>query len=182
MKKGTKIACMIVIVAFIILILCIDVKMIPQPYEGFVSGECPTTLIKKDNKIMLYNPDKAKVPGVNPIVLDSLKDYEEYVKWQKASSLNCPILHLEQVFDTQGDAKYEIRDSFLLDTPAGPLNHELPNLHKPPCVQKLMDANKDNTPYNQNMYASFDPYNQDVGRVTDLDLKNEDAPMIIKHH
>jgi hypothetical protein len=31
------------------------------------------------------------------------------------------------------------------------------------------------------MYAAFDPYNQDVGRVTDLDLINEDASMIIKN-
>ena len=72
-------------------------------------------LIKRGNQIMLYNPKLAKIPGVNPIILSSLKDYEEYVKWQRASKVNCPILHLERMFDTQGNAKYEIKNSFLLD-------------------------------------------------------------------
>ena len=48
--------------------------------EGFVSNQCPTTMIKKGNKIILYNPRLAKVPGVNPIVLSSLEEYKEYVK------------------------------------------------------------------------------------------------------
>ena len=181
MKKEAKITCIVIIIGVVLFMLCQGVKSVPQPYEGFVSGNCPTTLIKKGNQILLYNPEMAKVPGVNPVVLESLKDYEEYVKWQKASKLDCPILHLEQVFNSQGEAKYEIRNSFLLDAPVGPLNHELPNVNKPPCVQKLIDANKDNSPYNQNMYAAFDPYNQDVGRVTDLDLINEDASLIIKN-
>lgn len=180
MRKKTKIMLIILISIVLGYTLCKEIKQIPTPYEGFVSGQCPTTLIKKGNQILLYNPEMAKVPGVNPVVMKCLKDYEEYLKWQKASGLNCPILHLEEVFDTQGNAKYEIRDSFRLNAPVGPLNHELPNLHKTPCVQKLMDANKDHNPYNQNMYNSFDPYNQDVGRVTDLDLKNEDESMIIK--
>ena len=35
--------------------------------EGFVSGNCPTTLIKDGKHILIYDPTKAKVPGVNPI-------------------------------------------------------------------------------------------------------------------
>ena len=50
---------------------------------------------------MLYNPELAKIPGVNPLIMDSLKDYKEYVKWQRASGLNCPILHLEKVYDSK---------------------------------------------------------------------------------
>ena len=142
---------------------------IPRPVESFVSGQCPTTLIKKGDQILLYNPEMAKVPGVNPIIFKCLKDYEKYVKWQRASGLNCPILHLEQMFDTQGNAKYEIKNSFTLNAPIGPLNHDLPNLHKPPCVQRLLNANAENKPYNQNMYPAFDPYNQRVGKVTTLD-------------
>lgn len=145
---------------------------IPKPIEGFVSGQCPTTLVKKGNQILLYTPEKAKVPGVNPIVFSCLKEYEKYVKWQRASGLNCPILHLEHLFDTQGNSKYEIKDSFMLDAPIGPLNHDLPALHKPPCLQKLLNANEENKPYNQNMYPSFDPYNQGIGKVTEVDMKH----------
>ncbi len=64
--------------------------------EPFVSGNCPTTMIKKGDKIMLYNPELAKIPGVNPLMMDSLKDYKEYVKWQRASGLKCPVLHLRK--------------------------------------------------------------------------------------
>ena len=161
--------CFVVIIALSIY-YALGNTMIPKPVESFVSGQCPTTLIKKGNHILLYNPEMAKVPGVNPIVFNNLRDYEKYVKWQRASGLKCPILHLQQVFDTQGNSKYEIKNSFALDAPVGPLNHDLPNLHKPPCVQDLLNANEDNKPYNKNMYPAFDPYNQDVGKITKLDL------------
>lgn len=151
--------------------------------EGFVSGQCPTTMIKKGNNIILYNPKMAKIPGVNPIVLSSLKDYEEYVKWQKASKLDCPILHLERVYDTQGEEKYEIRKSFMLDQPAGPLNHNLPIIQKRPSVSELLDASKSNNqPYNQNQFPSYDPYNQNVGILTqhDLDGPNPNTNLPLK--
>lgn len=146
-------------------------KSRPGVKEGFVSGQCPTTMIKKGNNIILYNPKMAKIPGVNPIVLSSLKDYEEYVKWQRASKLNCPILHLERVYDTQGDEKYEIRKSFMLDQPVGPLNHDLPDIQKRPNINELLDAStSNNKPYNQNQFPSFDPYNQNVGVLTQHDI------------
>ena len=138
--------------------------------EGFVSNQCPTTMIKKGNKIYLYNPKLAKIPGVNPIVLDSLKDYEEYVQWQRASKINCPILHLERMYDTQGNENYEIKPSFMIDQPSGPLNHELPHMHKTPDIHELLNAHQDNNiPYNQNSFPAFDPYNQNLGLMTTLD-------------
>ena len=80
--------------------------------EPFVSNQCPTTMIKKGNKILLYNPKLAKIPGVNPIVLKSLKEYEEYVKWQRASNINCPILHLETslgvIYSTNFSASFPV--------------------------------------------------------------------------
>ena len=138
--------------------------------EGFGSSQCPTTLIKKGNQILLYNPKLAKIPGVNPIKLDSLKDYEEYLKWQKANNLTCPILHLERMYDTQGNEQYEIKPSYMLDQPAGFYNHDLPSISKPPSLEKLLNANNDNNlPYNNNSYPSFDPYNQNIGKMTSLD-------------
>lgn len=147
-----------------------DIKHNDSKKEGFVSNQCPTTMIKKGNQIYLYNPKLAKIPGVNPIVLSSLKDYEEYVKWQRASKMSCPILHLERMYDTQGTEHYEIKPSFMLDQPSGPLNHDLPNVHKTPNMNELLNAHKDNnTPYNQNSFPAYDPYNQNLGIMTTLD-------------
>jgi hypothetical protein len=133
--------------------------------EPFVSGQCPTQLIKKGTQLLLYNPDLAKVPGVNPIVLKDLKEYEEYVKWQRASGLNCPILHLERIYDGQGNEKYEIKNSFMLDAPPGPLNHDLPKKYKTPNVSKLLNADKENNPpFNKNTFPGYDEYNQNIGK------------------
>ena len=163
MYKNMKLSiAFIVLIIFIFILYCLCNK-VPKPYEGFVSGKCPTTLIKKGNQYLLYNPEMAKVPGVNPIHLSSLKDYEKYLKWQRASGLKCPILHLEQVFDTQGNAQYEVRNSFLTNEPISPLNHDLPNLNKPPCAQDVIDASLENSPFNQNMIPPFDPQNQEIG-------------------
>ena len=139
--------------------------------ENFVSGTCPTTLVKKGNQILLYNPNMVKVPGVNPIVLKSLKEYEKYVKWQRANNLDCPILHLERMYDSQGHENYEIKNSFMLNEPSGPLNHDLPVVHKTPNVGELLNAHYDNNkPYNKFSYPAYDPYNQNLGVMTKLDL------------
>tara|TARA_B100001142_G_C14324623_1_gene651758 strand:- start:920 stop:1429 length:510 start_codon:yes stop_codon:yes gene_type:complete len=159
------------ILLFVIVGYMLSKNKVPKPYEGFVSGQCPTTLIKKGNQILLYNPDMAKVPGVNPIMFKTLKEYEKYIQWQRASGLKCPILHLEKVFDAQGAAQYEIRKSFMLNEPTGAMNHDLPNPHKKKsCGSHTLNANIENKPYNQNMYPSFDPYNQDIGKVMEIAL------------
>ena len=142
--------------------------------EQFVSGNCPTTMIKKGDKIMLYNPELAKIPGVNPLIMDSLKDYKEYVKWQRASGLKCPILHLEKAYDAQGNEQYEIKRSFAgadQDLQVGALNHNLPVTQKEPKIELLLDAQaQNNANYNQNQLPAYDPYNQNVGRMTQLDI------------
>lgn len=142
--------------------------------EPFVSGNCPTTMIKKGDKIMLYNPELAKIPGVNPLIMDSLKDYKEYVKWQRASGLKCPILHLEKAYDAQGNEQYEIKRSFAgadQDLRVGSLNHNLPVTQKEPKIELLLDAQaQNNVNYNQNQLPAYDPYNQNVGRMTQLDI------------
>ena len=151
--------------------------------EGFVSNQCPTTMIKKGNQIILYNPQLAKIPGVNPIVLSSLEDYKEYIKWQRASNMSCPILHLERMYDTQGNENYEIKPSFMLDQPSGALNHELPIVNKRPSVSQLLNASYDtNIPYNQNSFPAFDPYNQNVGTMTRHDSHGPNPQLNLPLH
>uniref|UniRef100_A0AB39JBT9 Uncharacterized protein n=1 Tax=Florenciella sp. virus SA2 TaxID=3240092 RepID=A0AB39JBT9_9VIRU len=148
-------------------------RLKPKTTEPFVSSNCPTTMIKKGGKIMIYDPKMAKIPGVNPIYLNSLKDYEDFLKWQKASGLKCPILHLEKEFNAQGFEKYEVKKSFsgnCENTGTGPMNHQMPVLQKEPSMGLLLDANKNNDiKFNQNLFPAYDPYNQNIGKSTTLD-------------
>ena len=153
---------------FIIIMVIYGMYFISKPRnESFVNDECPNTMIKDGNKILVYNPKFAKIPGVNPIELSSLEDYEEYVQWQRANKVNCPILHLEKVFDTQGEEMYQINSSF--DTCSGGLNHSLPHVRQTPDLGQIIDASLDNPPYNSNQNNGYDPFDQDIGRANTID-------------
>jgi len=134
--------------------------------EPFISGQCPTTMIKNGESIMIYNPKLAKIPGVNPLMMDNLEDYKEYVDWQKKNNLGCPILYLEKVFDAQGSEMYEIKPSFDTDIPMGGINHSMPNFPKE-INHNTMDASRDTPPYNQNGLPGYDPQNQTEGVGSD---------------
>jgi len=165
------------IIYFVIFMALFGIYFMIKPVlysEGFVSAECPNTMIKDGNKILLYNPNFAKIPGVNPIQLNSLHDYEEYIQWQRSNKLNCPILHLEKVFDTQGSEMYEIKSSFETDSGTGVLNHSMPAIHSfpqmvPPKTGRILNAEADDPPYNQNMFPAYDQYNQTIGSLQVID-------------
>ncbi len=139
--------------------------MINNPKEPFVTGQCPTTMIKDGSKILLYNPEYAHVPGVNPLEMKDLEDYKEYIEWQRANKLNCPVLHLEKVFDAQGAPMYEIRPSFDTELNVGGMNHSLPVVKNKANISQVMDAALDSSPFNCNQYASYDKDNQNIGIV-----------------
>lgn len=141
-----------------IILFVMGILFMVKEQESFVSGQCPTTMIKNGEHIMVYNPKMAKIPGVNPIILDNLEDYKEYVRWQKQNKLNCPILHLEKVFDTQGQEMYEIKPSYATDIPIGALNHSMPD--PSPKHHMILDASRDNPPYNKHSLPGIDPQNQ----------------------
>jgi hypothetical protein len=100
--------------------------------ENFNGNECPNTLIKDGNKVLLYNPSLAKIPGVNPIKMNNLEEYEEYIHWQRTNNVQCPILHLDKVFDKNTEmsrSMYEINPSDSSNsTNYGTLNHNLPSM------------------------------------------------------
>ena len=125
--------------------------------------DCPNLLIQVDNKLKLLNKNKALVPGVNPIYFNNLEEYIEFVEWQQAKGMKCPILYFQQTYTTQGDKKYR-----LLPDPVEK-NAGLPT--NPPKAQKrqLYDAGRDDPPYNRNQYAGSDPQDQNIGVYTPLD-------------
>jgi len=133
----------------------------PVEPETFISGQCPTTLIKDGNYYLVFDPTKAKIPGVNPVQLKSLEDYKEFVKWQRHNKLGCPILHFEKVYTTQGTEMYEIKPNFELNENEGGVNHSIPSTNT--ISSTSCDANQSHPPFNANMFTAYDPQNQTEG-------------------
>lgn len=121
----------IIWIILIILFLWGIYFLIEQPVEGFVSGKCPTTLIKDGKNIFLFDPSMAKVPGVNPIQFKNLEDYKEYIDWQRQNNMKCPILHLERVYTAEGSEMYEIRQNFVDSNECGLQPHWVSKIHQP---------------------------------------------------
>ena len=133
--------------------------VIRQPIEPetFVGDNCQTTIIKDGDHFLLYDSTKSTVPGVNPIQLKSLEEYKEYIQWQRANHIRCPILHLEKVFTTQGTEMYEIRQNFISDDNEKGAN---PSFNSKP---KCNDATLTRPPFNSNQFPAFDQQNQTQG-------------------
>ena len=144
--------------------------VIRQPIEPepFVGDNCQTTLIKDGNNILLYDSTKATVPGVNPIKLKGLDEYKEYINWQRANHIRCPILHLEKVYTTQGSEMYEIRQNFMTnDVEKGASIEYVDN---EPINTKCNDATLSNMPFNSNQFPSYDKENQTQGNPAVMTL------------
>tara|TARA_B100000424_G_scaffold95981_2_gene72161 strand:+ start:8738 stop:9391 length:654 start_codon:yes stop_codon:yes gene_type:complete len=143
--------------------------------EGFKVNKnaCPNILIQKGKDIFLYNSKQAKIPGVNPIKFNNLEDYVEFIDWQRSQNINCPVLFLQHSYDAQGKSVYQIRPS--PTELGGGLNSTLdfdnisPGVISTPEVTKLINANRNDPPYNQNSYPGFDALNQYEGEYTPLD-------------
>jgi hypothetical protein len=91
-----------------------------------INGEkrCPNLLIQKGAKFFLYNTNLAEVPGVNPIEFNNLEDYVEFLEWQRAAGIVCPVLYLQNSYDAQGNRVYKVRPS--VTEPQGGLPPSVP--------------------------------------------------------
>ena len=145
-----------------------------QIMEGFTNTgnyRCPNMLLQKDSRFYLFNSNLAKVPGVNPIEFDNLEDYVEFLDWQKSQGIVCPVLYLQSSFDAQGNSIYKIRPNVI--EPQGGLPPAAPAYLKNPNPTLLIDATRDDKPYNLNSYPAFDQTSQYVGSFTPLDKMNQ---------
>tara|TARA_B100001059_G_scaffold162335_1_gene161901 strand:- start:307 stop:969 length:663 start_codon:yes stop_codon:yes gene_type:complete len=146
--------------------------------EGFdiSKNSCPNILIQKGTELYLHNSRRAKIPGVNPVKFNNLEEYVEFLDWQRSQNISCPVLFLQHSYDTQGKPIYKFRPSptdlqgglpptltYGSDSQAIPLS-----VQKPPET-KLIDANRDDPPYNNNSYPGYDPMNMYEGEYTPLD-------------
>jgi hypothetical protein len=157
--------------------------------EGFTNNQrCPDMLIQKGSQFYLYNSKLAQVPGVNPIEFDNLEDYTEFLEWQKSQNIRCPVLYLQESYDAQGTRVYKSRPS-VSEPQAGlppsyssiggdssqitPMMQE--NSLEPvgeeayPNPTLLVDATRNDPPYNKNSYPAYDESSFYVGSTTPLD-------------
>jgi hypothetical protein len=154
----------------IVFIICIGLVYTFAYKENF-GNECPTTLIKDGNKILLYNPTLAKIPGVNPIQMNELDDYEEYIHWQRTNNVRCPILYLDKNANTSQSKMYEINSSDSMnsnDTNYGTLNHNLPSMnYTVPSINENLGQHPylaQNLNLGQKLNSNYEYQTQDQGQ------------------
>ena len=158
--------------------------------EGFTSEEskgvrCPNLLIQKGSRFYLYNSKLAQVPGVNPIEFNNLEDYSEFLDWQRSQNIRCPVLYLQETYDAQGKKVYKTRPSIhepqaglppsiasssgemIIETDLG-----IPDMPAYPNTTLLVDATRNDPPYNVNSYPAHDQTDYYIGTTTPLDMMN----------
>ena len=135
-----------------------------------IEKRCPDILIQKDSKFYLHNSKVAKVPGVNPIEFENLEDYTEFLDWQHSQGIRCPVLFLQQTYDAQGNPVYKVRPGVTEQQGGLPPSHPLP-----PNPTLLVDATRNDPPYNINSMPSFDQSSYYVGTTTPLDKMNNNT-------
>ena len=143
--------------------------------QNDASERCPNILIQKNKEFYLYNSKTEKTPGVNPIKFDNLEDYVEFLEWQRKNGIRCPVLYLQQTFDAQGKKVYKVRPSVTNLQGGIP-----PNIHKRPNNTLLVDATRNDPPYNKNSYPAYDNTSYYVGTTTPLDtnIKQQSENML----
>lgn len=142
-----------------------------ESFTNKAKSRCPNLLIQKGCRIYLKNTDIAEVPGVNPIEFENLGEYVIFMNWQRRQGITCPVLFFQQSYDSQGNEVYKVQ----------PSPTELQGGLPPSSSTKqqynqntsLINANQDNSPYNQGGAESYDPTNLYIGEKTPLDAINE---------
>ena len=157
----------ILIIFLIGLYFCIQRKPNLEPFSGL--RDCPNLLVKKGKELHLINTKKAMIPGVNPIKFDNLEEYAEYIKWSKKVGIKCPILYYEETYNTQNEKGFRLLDDPLTPSAGLPSN---PRIQRQTPKSLLIDANRDDPPFNQNNFSGFDGDDQYVGLKTPLDNIN----------
>ena len=143
---------------------------------------CPNLLIQKGSKFYLYNSKVAKVPGVNPVEFDNLEDYTEFLDWQRSQGIRCPVLYLQETYDAQGNPVYKARPSVSepqaglppsIASSTGDVIQEStlgdPNALAYPNPTLLVDATRNDPPYNKNSFPAYDESSYYIGTTTPLD-------------
>ena len=137
----------------------------PQPPQN----PCPDLLIRSGTKLELLNTSTPK-SDTNPLVFENLPEYLDYLEAQRKQNIRCPVLFLQEETNTQGQTVFRARP--------GP-NQMLSGLPVQPSKPiEILDASRDNAPYNENHYAGFDAHGQHIGEFTELDKIHQSTEQV----
>ena len=104
---------------------------------AWTKPRCPNMLVQKGSAYYLFNSSLAFVPGVNPVQFDTLAQYDAFLGWQKSQGIHCPVLFLQQSYDTEGQRVYYQRPSpFDLQAGLMPVSSSA----VPPTSVQIMDT------------------------------------------
>ena len=161
----------IIVLVFILGLYFTMFSPINEGFGGNIKTRCPNILIQKGTDFYLYNSKLANVPGVNPLRFNTLEDYTEFVDWQRSQGIRCPIMFVQETYDTQGNAVFKARPS-PTNLQGGLQDYQVGEI---PQVTKLFDAGRDDFPYNNNSMPAFDSHDQYIGLNTPLDQMFNDS-------
>lgn len=188
MDKSFKL--IIIIIIFLAgLYFCLNYtsKNMAEGFENSKQSSCPDVLIKQGNELVLRNTKLAEIPGVNPLRFKNLEEYTEFMDWQRSQGIRCPVLFLQYSYDAQGKNVLTVRPDpedkqgglppvkTQVPTDNDDLNAATVTVQKNytpyqlPPKRRLLDANRDDPPYNNNQYPGFDPDNLYIGVDVPLD-------------
>lgn len=80
-------------------------------HETSGRARCPNLLVQKGTKFYLYNSKLARIPGVNPVMFNTLEDYLEFLEWQRGAGIRCPVLYVQYTYDVHGEPVYKVHPS-----------------------------------------------------------------------
>lgn len=167
---------------------CSDPKYIKSFTNPNYKPRCPNLLIQKGSRFYLYNSNLSEVPGVNPIEFNNLEDYTEFLEWQRSQGIRCPVLYLQSSYDAQGNRVYKARPSVSdpqaglppsSAPPIGIASQEQPIMESSlgdsnaiayPNPTLLVDATRNDPPYNKGSYPAHDQTSYYVGTTSPLDM------------
>ena len=160
---------MLIVVVFLAgFLFCLNYKN-KDVKEGFdinIANDCPNLLLQKGHHFLLFNTNKARIPGVNPIRFRDLEEYVQFLKWQRGVGIKCPVLYFQQTYDAQNRLGWRA-----LKSPMDPGAGNMTGLPAPrnAITSPLFNAGTDDPPYNTGDYPAYDPENQYIGDFTPLD-------------
>lgn len=144
------------------------------PVDSTPSGEkteqvpdCPNVLIKRGTEYHLHFSDRPEKEGENPIVFKQLSEYQTYLDNASKQGKHCPVLFVQQENNAQGQDVYRVRETPVVADQEPGVPNELGQTYQQRA--KYNDSARLNPPYNQNLYAGFDPTGLYVGKLTMLD-------------
>lgn len=73
------------------------------------TAKCPNILVKSGEYLLLYNTTDTHYEM--PVMFNNLDEYGNYIKAQRANGVYCPVLHLQQENNAQGQDVFRIKST-----------------------------------------------------------------------